>query len=280
MHIAPYYHRSIFDDIDTVFDDLLGNKVVPAQRQHAQGRRRNPNWTATVQLSGYRPHEVHIERAPDNSFVKVLARRDEGDDYSEARRTVQVPDNVDRNRLEVDFTQEGVLVMKAPYLQQIQEHRGGQQMMPYGDFWGGQQFAAPLTQEMRNLENEMWSLTNHSFPGSMSSQIVRAEDGSNKLNVDFDLSGYKPEEVTVNHEGSVVTVEAKHDTQTEHGHSYKHFKRAFTLPNNVQAEELTSRLLPDGRLRLAAPCKLSQKEQSAITNTGHDIPIKRATSKK
>lgn len=246
MHIVPFYNRSLFDDIDTWFDDLLwdspfGYSLYPARgRQQPQTSAitsRPKNWNATVRLTGYRPEEVKWECGEGNATVRVHARHqgDSEDDFSEIRRTIQVPDTVDRNQLNVSLTREGILVVKAPYKQQQQTTGGGGaldvfnpwSMTPFGRDWSS------LTDEMRALQNEMLQLYQQSFPGSMNTNFVQGEDGSTKLRLNFDLSGYKPEEINISQEGNQVTVEANHEKKTEHGSSKKHFKRVFTLPQTV-----------------------------------------------
>jgi len=261
--IAPYFHRSMFDDFDDIVQDMLSplstamtTFPLPGHRRH----KRPQKWTATVQLSGYRPSEVNIERADDNSFVKVHARRTDGDDFSETRRTVQVPENVDRNQLDVQFTREGALLLQAPY-----QYTGTTQS----------EALVPHNQEMRALENDMWGLANQSFPGMIEPHFVQGEDGTTKLNLDFNLAGYKPEEITVSQEGDYVNVEAKHESNSEQGSSYKHYKRIFNLPKNVDTSQLSSRLLRDGHLRLEAPCNVNNqpKQQEALSD--QEIPVKR-----
>jgi len=288
MHIIPFYNRSIFDDIDSAFDDLLwdgprGYSLFPAQeRQQAQQHKSAKNWSITVRLTGYKPDEVKVERAEDNATVKIHARHQEeggSEDFSEIRRTIQVPDTVDRSKVEVDFTREGILVVKAPYLHRQQQQQQLQvAQAPRGGFnpWSMSPWSH-WTEEMRALHNDMLQLSQQSFPGSMRSNFVKNADGSTQLQLDFDMSGYKPEEIHVAQEKNAVIVEAKQETKTEQGSSLKHFKRVFTLPPNIQVHEMTSKLLQDGHLRLEAPCELKEtQQQKAIGAEGHNIPVKRS----
>jgi HSP20 family molecular chaperone IbpA len=287
MHVIPFYNRSTFDDVDSWFDDLLwdgplGYSLFPTRaRQQHHTNTRPKNWTAIVRLTGYKPEEVKWECGADNAAVKVHARHQEAgnNDFTEVRRTVQVPDTVDRSRLEVDFTREGILVVKAPYKEQPQispQIRGGCgfagfnpcSMMPWADW-------SDLNEEMRHLHNELLQLHQQSFPGSMASNFVQGEDGSTQLHLDFNMQGFKPEEIHVTQEGNSVVVEAKQENTTEQGSSLKHFKRMFTLPQNVKLDAMTSKLMPNGRLRLEAPCERKEQQQPSIAAEGQEVPVKR-----
>jgi HSP20 family molecular chaperone IbpA len=281
MHIVPFFSRSLFDDVDSMYDDLLwdspfGYSLLPARSRQSSIGAAPKNWTATVRLAGYKPDEVNVERVADNAKVKIHARRQEAEDFSEIRRTIEVPDTVDRTKLEVDLTREGILVVKAPYLQRepssTLDNFNPWSMMPRRDW-------SSLTDEMRDLQNNMLQLYQQSFPGSMAPNFVKAADGTTQLRVNFNLSGYKPDEITVSQEGNQVSVEAKHEQKTEQGLSMKHFKRVFTLPKNVKVGEMTSKLLSDGQLRLEAPCELKEPQPLPIENEGKEIPIKRSSSK-
>ena len=208
-----------------------------------------------------------VECGEGNAIVKVHARQGSGDDFSEVKKTIHIPDNVLRDQLEVDFIGDGILVVRAPYKESSHD------LMMNVDPLGGWPFGS-VTDEMRSMRDNMLKLTEQSFPGSMFPTFVHTDDGTTRLNMDFDLRGYKPEEINVSHDGNNVTVEARHEKQQKDGTStYKHFKQVFTLPNNVKLNELQSKLMQDGRLRMEAPCELKEKPQQAIQERGLNSPV-------
>jgi HSP20 family molecular chaperone IbpA len=273
MYLSPFYRHSIFDD---VFDDYLLDRptlmdFIPSRRRLYSPSQSNKTWTATLRLTGYKPEEVKVERGDDNATVKVHAQQGSGDDYSEIKKTIHVPDNVDREHVDVDLSRESVLVVRAPYKQNNESSR---QLMTFDPFAGWT--LGNINEELRTLRENMIQLTEQSFPGSMFPTFVQSDDGVTRLNMDFDLRGYKPEEITVSHVGENVTVEARHDQQHKDGSSsFKHFKQVFTLPKNVKGEELQSKLMSDGHLRLQAPCELKEQPQQASAEGGQNIPVQR-----
>lgn len=72
-----------------------------------------------------------------------------------------------------------------------------------------------------------------------------------------DVQDFKPEEVKVKVQGGQVLVHAKRENKNEgegmYAYSYREFRRAFTLPQGVDAERLTSSLSSAGVLQIDAP---------------------------
>jgi len=84
-----------------------------------------------------------------------------------------------------------------------------------------------------------------------------------KFEVEFNVTEYLPEELSIKTEGDVLIVLAKHETKAEGGHSYisKQFEQRFSLPSGVKPEKISSKLSKEGVLTVTAP-----RENLAITN--------------
>jgi HSP20 family molecular chaperone IbpA len=236
-------------------------------------------WAISIPLKGFRPNEVKIDRTSNNSIIKVHAKRESEDDFCEIKRIIEIPESVGRDELDIDFSQEGQLIFRAPYRRLQGQSGGGSQSLQYPP---QSQQAAQLysTPELRDLNNVLWNLSTQSFPGSLEYNITRGEDGVARVYMDFNFAGYKPEEISVQHEGEYITVEAKHESKTEDGGtSFKHFKRVFSLPKTVNVDQISSRLMSNGRFRLEAPCKIEYPAEQTAQRDYYDIPIQRASQR-
>lgn len=89
----------------------------------------------------------------------------------------------------------------------------------------------------------------------------------------FDVSSFKPEEISVKLVERDIVVEAKHEErEDEHGFVSRQFTRRFTLPKDIDTETITTYLNNDGKMTIKAlkPKPIEPKERI--------IPIKRVAS--
>lgn len=77
--------------------------------------------------------------------------------------------------------------------------------------------------------------------------------------VSFDVSKFKPEEITIRSEDGELVVEGKQEVKNEEGFSTRHLVRAYSLPRNIDHDSFKSRLSKDGILSIEAK-KLQQTE--------------------
>ena len=71
--------------------------------------------------------------------------------------------------------------------------------------------------------------------------------------MEFSLEGFQLEEFDVKVKGNLVTVTAEHKEEKDGLYSSSKIRRAFTLPKNVNPDQLSSRLGESGCLCLTAP---------------------------
>merc|ERR1711902_20058 len=97
-----------------------------------------------------------------------------------------------------------------------------------------------------------------------------------KFEVEFNVTDYLPEELSIKTEGDVLIVLAKHETKAEGGHSYvsKQFEQRFSLPSGVKPEKITSKLSKDGVLTVTAPREnlaiSAYKKKGALENNSNN----------
>ncbi len=101
------------------------------------------------------------------------------------------------------------------------------------------------------------------------------EDDDKKLSLKINLGSYKPEEVNVKLQGNGLVVSAEHKTEQDGVYTCRHFKQYFTLPSEVDASTLVSRLSRDGVLTIEAERKPTvaiedikvERDEEMIENT-------------
>ena len=84
-------------------------------------------------------------------------------------------------------------------------------------------------------------------------------DDHDSFKVSFDVSRFKPEEITIRSEDGELVVEGKQEVKNEESFTTRHFVRSFSLPRNIDRDSFKSRLSKDGILSIEAK-KLQQAE--------------------
>ena len=84
-----------------------------------------------------------------------------------------------------------------------------------------------------------------------------AQEGDGKFRLNLNVSGYKPDELTVKVQGRdlIIRGEQKSEEKGEESSHYHHkkFIRQFSVPEDVNLDALTSKLSKDGKLCVEAP---------------------------
>lgn len=97
----------------------------------------------------------------------------------------------------------------------------------------------------------------HFFPRPIAIEGVKQRGDAYHLN--FDVQGFKPEEINVSLKDNVLKIQAKMERTGEDGSKYQQeFSRELTLPENVDPAELKS-YLHDGILSIEATYKPEEK---------------------
>ncbi|KHJ89281.1 Hsp20/alpha crystallin family protein [Oesophagostomum dentatum] len=105
--------------------------------------------------------------------------------------------------------------------------------------------------------------------GRRTSEIT---DDDSKVTISLNVANFKPEELKVDLDGRVLTVEGKQETRDANGYSMRCFTRMWELPSNVNLDEIKSSITEEGRLAIEAP-----KVHKSLKNT-KKIPIHRAAT--
>nr|AAL27682.1 HR-29-like protein [Ciona intestinalis] len=100
-------------------------------------------------------------------------------------------------------------------------------------------------------------------------------NGRYKININ--VQDFKPEEVTVKVAGGKVEVHAKRESKNEdngmYAYTFREFRRAFTLPDGMKTEDVTSSLTDDGILKIEGPHDVAIEQLKKPTLAIGEIPI-------
>jgi HSP20 family molecular chaperone IbpA len=108
-----------------------------------------------------------------------------------------------------------------------------------------------VPRDMRDMERRFRQLDQ-----KLSGELAKMEPtvGKDGFQVCVDVHQFTPKEITIKAKDRSVIVEAKHDEhQDEHGYISREFCRRYVLPEEYDANTVTSELSTDGILTIKAP---------------------------
>ena len=90
-----------------------------------------------------------------------------------------------------------------------------------------------------------------------------------KFEVSLDTHEFRPDELKVNVNNNVLTVEGKHEEKSEDGANFtaRQFFRRYTLPRGCEAATINSNLSSDGVLMITPP------KNPALAHNERVVPI-------
>lgn len=127
-----------------------------------------------------------------------------------------------------------------------------------------------FSDEMFRMDNEMdklMSMETERFFDNDSSLITN--DGDQKaLKLTFDVSQYRPEEVTVNTTNDKIVVRAKHEEKSQNKSVFMEYHRELSLPKGTDPASIDISISNDGVLVATVPyCgQLTSATKPAIGN--------------
>lgn len=206
-------------------NQCLQTKAPPQKKQVQE--QADGGFKMAIDAQGYRPEEVTVKLSDGVVTVRAHHREktDGGSISSHMVRRIKLPEGVDANALKSRLTREGKLMIEAP---------------PAGQ--------AAIEQQKKDAEEKQLATTQQ----EKDKQVQPAGDGK-AFQVAFNVSDFKPEEVSVKVDGGVVTVDATHEETSDKACSSYRLLRKFTLPPHVNPDHVTSRLTQEGQLMIEAP---------------------------
>lgn len=116
-----------------------------------------------------------------------------------------------------------------------------------------------LTMELEDYENSGPGKKRKLRSGAVSTYepkskvLVSSKD--NKFKITLDTSNYQPEEITVKVVNDKIAISAKHEAKEKDVYEFYEMYRSFDLPENVDANAISSHLSASGQLTVEAPLK-------------------------
>ncbi|XP_050408472.2 heat shock protein 27 [Patella vulgata] len=131
--------------------------------------------------------------------------------------------------------------------------------MDFGKMGSGMDFGK-MGSGMDLMKSEMSKLENSAGFGNMNSNLIQVDkpfvtdmDGNKKLSIRFDVSQFKPEEISVKTMDNKLMIHAKHTEESPGRKVYREFSKQYVLPNKIDPLKLNSILSKDGVLNIEAP---------------------------
>ena len=190
-------------------------------------------------VNQFKPDEISV-RTQEQKLM-VHAKHEDNDGPSkvsrEFSREVDVPQNVDPQKLQCTLSHDGVLTVEAPV-------------------------PAPMYDRIREsarAPNAHASQARHTSSaqargGFQSGPTLTEEDGSKVYKITVDVGNeFTPQDLTVKTVDRKLTVHARHEVKLPGRTSYKEFSREFDLPDNVNPDLVTAAMTDDGKLLIEAP---------------------------
>ncbi|XP_055338403.1 heat shock protein beta-1-like [Paramacrobiotus metropolitanus] len=136
---------------------------------------------------------------------------------------------------------------------------------------------ADMDHAMRYVNREMGRLSNNQTGGQQQLAVrnltpdIIEEDGQKKIQFNFDVRGFKPEDITLKTQDGRLVVSAKHEEGDDEHHVVRQFQRMVSIPEGAKVELLKSRLGRGGVLQVEAPYTAPAIEQKK--EEFREIPI-------
>eukprot|EP00096_Caligus_rogercresseyi_P013477 TRINITY_DN611_c0_g1_i2.p1 TRINITY_DN611_c0_g1~~TRINITY_DN611_c0_g1_i2.p1 ORF type:complete len:481 (-),score=170.90 TRINITY_DN611_c0_g1_i2:1016-2458(-) len=116
--------------------------------------------------------------------------------------------------------------------------------------------------------NRIMLSTHQHIPDSELSPKAKVSYDESKFQIELNVHGFKPEDLSIKTEGDVLIIHARHESKPESGGNFKsnEFEQRFSLPSGVKPELITSKLSESGFLVVTAP-----REAPSTTTHHHQL---------
>ncbi|VDM62040.1 unnamed protein product [Angiostrongylus costaricensis] len=99
--------------------------------------------------------------------------------------------------------------------------------------------------------SQLWKDTDDSML-KIANEAHQVVNDDKKFAVSIDVSQFKPEELKVNLDGRMLTVEGKQECRNDTSYMTRSFVRSWTLPNDVDTDAIQTELNDQGKLTIKA----------------------------
>ncbi|KAK6191337.1 hypothetical protein SNE40_003055 [Patella caerulea] len=198
-------------------------------------------------VSEFQPEEIQV-KMHDNK-IAINARHEEKSTASqisrEYSRQVDIPHDVDQDKLQCLMSKDGILCVEGPLLQQ-----------------------SILKQTVLPIKSDSPKSLEVATP--VKNPIITDADGTRKLRLQVDVGEFSPDEIVVKTMERKLIVHAEHEEKTQGRTLHKEFNKEYDLPESVDPNTITAYIGDDKNLTIEAPLKAVQRKAYSVTQS-HDV---------
>jgi HSP20 family molecular chaperone IbpA len=279
MAFFPIYHYRRYDDpIDRYFGDQLDffdpwydlntspttlvivpnnfrwinepERLTRAQgggRQADQASRAPHSQKFRVQLNvaGFNPETINTKVEGRKVIVEAKQedRQPDGDyNIRQLRKSYELPEHADANRLASYVTPNHILVIEVPIQNPEAERRLNQAKNENQNLAQFGQYRDPLFDYNSFLSGS-----------DFAPKVIDKGDNQKQLQISVAMKNYKPDEIKVSVKNNELIVKGEHVHKDENRSERSFFFKSTALPPGTQVEQLQSYLTEDGQLKIEVP---------------------------
>lgn len=197
-------------------------------------------------VSEFKPDEIQV-KVQDNKVVVYAKHEERTTAQSVSReysRQVDIPPNVEQEKLQCVLSRDGILTVDGPVI--TNQLMVAHQVLPI------QQYVQPD----RTLQ----------LATPVKNPIITEPDGTRKLRLTVDAGDFRPEEVVVKTMEKKLVVHAEHVEKSAGKTLHKEFNKEYELPDSVDQTAITAYIGDEGKLIIEAPIK-NQVRKYSVTQS-------------
>ncbi|ELU14531.1 hypothetical protein CAPTEDRAFT_174341 [Capitella teleta] len=219
-------------------------------------------------VQGYEPGDLQVK--VDGNAIRVTAKHEEkyGGKTSSTRqfnRQVDVPENVNPDKLVSYLSPDGILTLEAPVEVSVTptkpkkaEASAVMRSSPFGVPSGPPQYEAIVKSAHQSVYN---------------TPVIDDTDYGKKMKMVIKMGGaYDPEDVKIQLFDHKVSVKAKHEESIGGRSSKREFSREFDLPHPLYDRSFRAVITPDGNLVFGGSLLENEDQRSMSQLVYNDMP--------
>lgn len=191
------------------------------------------------EVSEFKPDEIQV-KVQENKLIVSAKHVEKSASSTRSReysRQVDIPDNVDQDRIQCILSKDGVLTVDGPVMGVV----------------GIRESILPVHFNSTEASPRSHPMTTPS--SVVRNPIVTEADGSRKLRLQVDIGEFTPEEIVVKTMDKKLIVHAAHEEKRQGRTMSREFNKEYELPESVDPMTVNAYLGDDGKLVIEAPLK-------------------------
>jgi len=122
-----------------------------------------------------------------------------------------------------------------------------------------------LTSGLTSPTSDNRSLAQLPYEGRDQADMITTDaDGARKFHLNFDMRGFEPEEIKIKTQNGMLVVSAKREEKDQNTYSMREWSQSYTLPHDLNMEELKSHFSENGILSVEAPLPKAEPKHKPI----------------